>query len=138
MPTVECMGESFEVQAEISAWAFADFADAMGKAGDSDELDPRTITAMMSLIQDCIVPDDWERFKTVTRAKRASFQQLMQVTRDMAEARAERPTGRSSDSPDGPTSTEQKSGLSLEDRALEVSGLRPDLKLAVLRTRGVA
>lgn len=137
MPTVECMGESFEVHSEISAWAFADFAKAT-KGSDSDAVSTDAVLAMMDLLQDCIVADDWERFKAVTRAKRASFEQLMAVVKDMTEAQAERPTGRPSDSSDGPTTTNLNSELSLEDKALERSGLRPDQKLAVLRARGVA
>lgn len=139
MPTVECMGESFEVWPEISAWAFADFAEILGKSkDDADEFDPATITAMMGLLKDVVVPEEWERFKAVTRAKRANFGQLMQVVKDTTAAQAGRPTSRPSDSSDGPLATELNSGLSSEDRALAESGLRPDQKLAVLRTRDVA
>lgn len=136
MPTVECVGETFEVHGTISAWGLADFAEATAAAGDADMA--KSIAAMMTLLKDCIVETEWERFKTVTRAKRASFDDLFQIIKDMSSANAERPTGRSSDSSDGPTATGQRSGLSSEDRALEMSGLRPDQKLAVMRTRGVA
>ena len=139
MPQIECMGESFEVQSEISAWAFADFAEVLGKSkDDANEFDPATITAMMSLLQDVIVPEEWVRFKTVTRAKRANFEQLMKVVKDTTAAQSGRPTSRPSDSSDGPTVTAPNSGLSSEDRALAASGLRPDLQLAIVRSRDVA
>ena len=138
MPTVECMGETFTVQSDISAWAFADFAEAMEKNSDGDKFSAGTILAMMKLLEDCVIPDEWDRFKALTRAKRASFDDLMQVIKDMTAARAERPTGRSSDSSGGPEDTGLKSVSSAADKALEDSALRPDQKLAVLRARGVA
>lgn len=136
MPTIDCMGETFEVHPNISFWALSDFAEAMGQQDGS--VDAKSFKVITALIQDCIVPDDWGRFEAVTRAKRAGVDDLMKVVTSMVEANAERPTGRPSDSSDGPVVTFPNSELSSADKALDESGLRPDQKLAILRTRGVA
>jgi hypothetical protein len=137
MPSIECMGESFEVHPTMSFWALNDFAEAMAMAGD-DVVEAQSFKVITALIKDCIVAEDWQRFEAVTRAKRASVEDLMSVVTAMTAANAQRPTGRPSDSSDGPEGTALSSGLSAADKALAASGLRPDQKLAILRAREVA
>lgn len=135
MPSIDCLGESFEVWPEISAWAFADFAAKMEK-DDSEAAGAGAVLATMALLKDCVIPEDWDRFEAHTRAKRASFEDLLAVIKSMTSKQAERPTVRSSDSSDGPLVIDQNSESNSDDSTL--TRFRPDQKLAALRSLGVA
>lgn len=135
MPTIQFYGEEFQVESEVSQFALMEFAEAAADGQDGDTM--QGMASMLRLIQSAVAPDEWVRFRASARKNRADAASLTEVIKG-AFGSTERPTGRSSDSSDGPLVTAPRSELSSEDRALEASGLRPDQKLAVLRSRDVA
>ena len=78
--------------------------------------------ATLSLLEQCVHPDDWDEFEEVTTRHGVGHEGYMEVAgRVMAEL-ADRPTGRSSDSSDGPRTIEQSSTVdsSLPDHTQRV------------------
>lgn len=132
MPTVTCMGESFETWPSISAMAYVDFARSMKT--DENSVSPDSVLALMDLLQDCLLPEEWDRFQQVTRSKRAGFEDLMNVIKAMVEAQADRPTGQPTDSSAGLPTTDQKSESTSANKVVDMFPGRPDKQAAVLRT----
>lgn len=133
MPKLDWLGESFDVQDEISAIAMGDFA--VAAAGDDDKGSIATMAAMMGLLKDCVMPEDWQRFREVAVAKRAGFDALMEFVKDLITAQSERPTTQPSDFTDGLPATELKSVSSSADKVSQAFPGRPDKQLAVLRAQ---
>lgn len=135
MATAVFMGDSFNVQDEISAIAMGDFAVAAASTEGEDKNSLPAMAAMMGLLEDCVMPEEWQRFRKVAKAKRAGFDDLMKFVGEIMVASAERPTGQPSDSTDGLPTTELKSVSSSADKVTQAFPGRPDKQLAVLRAQ---
>lgn len=131
------LGEQFHVAEKVAALPLMRFA-KIAKAGvDADDLDG--LAAMYDLLEQCLHPDDWGRFQAHADKTRADGDELLKVVQDVFAVLAERPTGRSSDSSDGPRIIEPNStgvssspGTDRVIRRLNDQG-RPDLALLVRR-----
>lgn len=153
--TVEFFGETFTLSPDVSEFALMEFAEAAADGVDGDTM--QGMASMLRLILDCLAepepvvetaedgtetvvpqPSERARFRAVARKNRAAAKDLMPVIQAAFEGKAERPTGRSSDSSDGPGSTGPKSGSNSAVKGLERLAGRPDLQIAVVRTREVA
>jgi hypothetical protein len=132
--TVEFCGVQFRIAEKVAALPLMRFA-KVAKAGvDATELDG--MAAMYDLLEQVIHPDDWAKFERHADHERADGEQLLEVVQAVFVLLADRPTGRSSDSSDGPRTIEPSStadssspGSSVIAR-LNGSG-RPDLALLV-------
>lgn len=65
--------------------------------------------ATLSLLEQCVHPDDWDRFEEVTTEHGVDHEGYMEFAGRVMAALADRPTGRSSDSSDGPQTIEPSS-----------------------------
>lgn len=137
--TVEFKGQTFTLNDELSEWALLEFAEAADSGADGNEL--AGAAALLRFVVELIHPDDRARFRAVARRERAKAEDLVALLMGRVEEQAERPTGRSSDSSDGPESTELKSDANSGDKPSPASGLlngRPDLQLMIERRPALA
>ena len=128
MSDVSFGGESFAAAESIGLMALMRFAHVARSGTDANDM--AGLAAMYELLEQCIEPSDWERFQQTAMRTRATGDDLMRVVKDVIQAASARPTGRSSDSSDGPTATEPNSESSEAPylrvvRRLEAEG-RPD------------
>lgn len=100
MSAVEFLGEEFTVAERVSALAFMRFAKLARAGVDADDIEGQA--AMHDMLEQCIDPADWYRFQTHADRERADGAQLLDFIQRVFAVLAARPTGRSSDSPDGP------------------------------------
>ena len=132
MSDVSFGGESFAAAESIGLMALMRFAHVARSGTDANDM--AGLAAMYELLEQCIEPSDWERFQQTAMRTRATGDDLMRVVKDVIQAASARPTGRSSDSSDGPTATAPSSESSDAPlrvvRRLESEG-RPDLALMV-------
>jgi hypothetical protein len=130
--TVEFAGEQFRTRRKVGAIALMRFAKVAKTGGDSATMDG--LAAMYDLLEACIAKDEWQRFLSHAADVDADDGELMKVVSDVIELLSGRPTGRPSDSSDGPQTGKASSGgdSSLRVvRRLEDEG-RPDKALMVL------
>lgn len=129
--TVEFAGESFLIADRIGLMPLMRFA-KVAKAG-TDSTDLAGLAAMYDLLEQCIAPEDWQRFQDRADAARSDSDELLEVVSTVIETLSARPTSRPSDSSAGPQTTAEKStpasSSAVKDR-LEAAG-RPDLALMV-------
>jgi hypothetical protein len=130
---VQLFGEYFALNPrEDYEWAMIEFADAAMGGADSDLLSGAA--AVMSLLKSAIAADDWARFRKLAREKKAQTKRdLMPIVVGIFTQAAERPTGRPSDSSDGPSSTPESAEVASYRQVIEreeASG-RPDRALMV-------
>ena len=101
MPDIEFGGETFAGSEHgiplASLMRFAHVAKGGADANDLDGLD-----ALYRLLSKCIAPEDWERFLDTAERVNAKGDDLMAVVREVISGASKRPTGRPSDSSDGP------------------------------------
>jgi hypothetical protein len=102
-----------------------------GTSDGTDEIE--ALDATLSLLEQCVHPDDWEKFEQVTSAAGVDQEGYMDFAGRVMAQLADRPTGRSSDSSDGPriiepSSTDDSSSPVIH--RLNDKG-RPDLALMV-------
>ena len=135
--TVEFLGVDFRIADKVAALPIMRFA-KVAKAGvDASELDG--MAALYDLLEQVIHPDDWQKFERHADQQRADGEQLLGVVQGVFELLAARPTGRSSDSSDGPRTIEPSStadSSSPDTGTTRVIGRfndqgRPDLALLV-------
>lgn len=132
--TVEFCGVQFRIAEKVAALPLMRFA-KVAKAGvDATELDG--MAAMYDLLEQVIHPDDWAKFERHADQQRADGEQLLEVVQGVFVLLADRPTGRSSDSSDGPRTIEPSStGGSSSPGSNVITRLngqgRPDLALLV-------
>ena len=129
--TVEFAGEEFAMADRIGLMPLMRFAKTAKAGADTQDLDG--LVAMYDLLEQCIDPADWPRFQETANRERADGEQLMAVVGKVFQALAARPTRRSSDSSDGPTTTPANSAGDFSSQVverLEQQG-RPDLALVV-------
>lgn len=129
--TVELLGERFEVAESVGAFPLMRFAKAATARGGT----MARFAALYDLLEQCIAPTDWDRFQKHGAAVRADEDQLLGVVRSVFEVIGGRPTGRSTDSSDGPQIIEPSStpGSSSAERVIarHNEAGRPDLALFV-------
>ena len=132
--TVEFHGAEFHVAEKVGLMPLMRFAKVAKSGVDSNELDG--LAAMFDLLEQVIHPDDWSRFEQHAADLRADGDELMGLVSKVMSVIGERPTGRSSDSSDGPQTIEPRStGGSSSPAGRVIDRLnaegRPDLALLV-------
>lgn len=128
MATVELFGDTFKLNAEVSEFALMEFAEAASSGQDGDTM--QGFASTLRFVRECIDPDDLGRFTAAARKNKAKITDLLVVIKASFEQETERPTSRPSDSSDGPSSIEPKSGSNVDDKVSRLAG-RPDLQLMV-------
>ena len=133
MAEVELFGEVFALnRREDYEWAMIEFADAAVGGADTDLLSGAA--AVMALLREAIVADQWERFRKTARSNKAQTKRdLMPIVVQIFTQATERPTGLPSDSSAGQQSTPESSEVASYRRVVEreeASG-RPDRALMV-------
>lgn len=132
MSDVEFFGGRFQVAERVGLMPLMRFAKVAKSGVDSDDM--AGLAAMYDLLEQCIAPADWQRFQDAADKARADGEELMKVVQTAIELISARPTGRPSDSSDGPQITPQRSGSGRDSsaeeslrvvRELEAAG-RPD------------
>lgn len=107
MSTVEFLGEQFRVADRVGALPIMRFAKAAKSGADANDM--AGLVALYDLLGQVIHPDDWSRFEAHADAEHADGDALLAVVQDALTLVAARPTGRSSDSSDGPRTIEPSS-----------------------------
>lgn len=131
-------GQTFTLNDDISEWAILEFAEAVDSGMDGAEM--QGLAALLRFVVELIHPADRDRFRSLARKQRATAEDLFEFLTGKVEVDAERPTGRSSDSSDGPESIPPKHALNSAGKGSRTSGLhllagRPDLQLMVEAAR---
>jgi hypothetical protein len=128
MKTVEVFGETFGLNDSNSFFALLEFADADVEDGRE------TMKAQFRLLKDCIIADDWARFRAAATKHRATSEDLEVVFTAMSEAVTDRPTGLPADSSVGQPVTAPSSDAKPDGKVSEMFPGRPDKAFAVMQT----
>lgn len=134
--SVEFFGESLRLNPEPSEFAMLEFAQAADEGQDGESL--AGMASLLRFVTEIVHPDDRAKFKQLARKNRASSKDLIRLLGLKVEDETDRPTGRLSDSSDGPSVIAPKSEPSYEEKVSQRFPGRPDLQLAVLRSRKTA
>lgn len=132
--TVEFLGERFSIAERVAALPLMRFAKVARSGTQASDMEG--LAALYDLLEQCVHPDDWDRFQAHAERQRADGEQLLTVVQEVFALLAERPTGRSTASSDGPqiiepSSMDDSSSPGMEVvRRLNEQG-RPDLALLV-------
>jgi hypothetical protein len=141
---VRFQGEAFLAEFPVPPMALMEFAHIAADGVDSSDIEG--YAAMYDLLESVIKPEDWDRFKRHAKKTRATDADLQELVGKVVSGQTERPTGRPSDSSDGPTGTDLKSESAPEPspseeplharviRMHEKAG-RPDKALIVLQAQ---
>lgn len=135
--TVPFCGAEFRVADKVSSLAFMRFAKLAKSGLDTDDMEG--MAAVYAMLEQCIHPEDWGRFEAHADTERADGEALLAVIQAAFEVFASRPTGRPSDSSDGPQTTTPSSPAVSSSPATEADETirefeamgRPDLALIV-------
>lgn len=132
---VEFYGESFKVQSEPSEFALMEFAD-LAETGIDDAM-MAGMAAVKRFAESTLIESEIPRWRKVARKNRASTTALMAFVNAAwaDEEVAERPTGLPVDSSDGQPDIEPKSAASSDAKGSDRLTGRPDLRVAVARTK---
>jgi len=138
MATFTYFGEDFAYSEEFPAFEYAEFQEALSE----DEIDDGRATGVaLRLAVACVAESDRGRFRKVSRQHRAKVDDWLRVYRDWTAEATERPTGRPTDSSDGPTPAPENSGsqpvasvTSLPDRQEEPRPAQGAVALAMARS----
>lgn len=133
--TVEFLGREFALADRVSNLAVMRFAKVASQGVDSDDM--AGLAAMYDLLEQCIDPGQWHAFEAHADKERAQSDDLLELLQEVLPRIANRPTGRPSDSSDGPVSSNESSAGDSSSRViarLERQG-RPDLALMVDQAR---
>lgn len=117
----------FRVADKIGLMPLMRFAKVAKSGVDSNEIEG--LAAMYDLLRACIHPEDWARFEEHADRQAADNDQLLEVVGTVMRVVSERPTGRPSESSDGPSANEPESTVSFLRRA---SVGRPDLEAGLI------
>lgn len=115
--TVEWYGERFHVAERVGMMPMMRYAaftkrqmqrqrNGHEPTGE-DEIE--ALASSYELLERCLHPNDWERFEEHASAVGADLEELMEFVGQVMVVVANRPTGRSSDSSDGPRTIEPSS-----------------------------
>jgi hypothetical protein len=135
VPDIEFHGQTFALEDHFSDFALSEFAAAAAEDVDSETMEGAA--AVFNLLEACIVPKDWARFRKHAR-RHGSTEELLPIIAEVFKLHAGRPTSPSTDSSDGRGATELSSEVSVDDRALDLLAGRPDLQLMVMESRKTA
>lgn len=128
-------GEEFEVADKIGLMPLMRFAHLARAGVDADDMEG--LDAMYSLLRQCLTDDAWLRFEDAATRSRADGDELMAVVKEAIAVMTARPTGRPSDSSDGPQIMSENSADDSSSQViarLERQG-RPDLALMVTQAQ---
>lgn len=87
--TVELLGKRFRIADKIGLMPLLKFSAASDMRTD----DPKALSALYSMLQDCIVPDDWADFERHAIDTKAEADDLLNVIQEVMTKLAGRPTG---------------------------------------------
>jgi hypothetical protein len=127
----EFFGETFELPDRFNMRLFTRFGTLAKKGVDSEDIEG--VAMIDQLINQCLRPEDVDRFDEVCDRERPDFDELMEFVMGVVAEVTERPTKRPSDSSDGPTPTKPSSPADSSLRVihrLEEEG-RPSIALMV-------
>jgi hypothetical protein len=134
--TVEMRGQTYRIAEKVGLAPLMRFAKVAKQGTDANDMDG--LAAMYDLLEQCFADTaEFDRFLDVATVGRWDADEILEVVGKVMEVLAERPTGRSSDSSAGPSSTPLSSAAVSSLRAqrrLEQAG-RADLAVAVLERR---
>lgn len=119
-------GRQMRAHPELCELDMVEFMSAAGNQSATDAL-VKTLAWM------CVHPDDFHEFWTLARRMKQRSDDIFILCQKLIEVIAERPTGRSSDSSDGPSSTARSSGGDDFSVAMAANAGRPDRQLAIVR-----
>lgn len=100
-------GQTFELRDRVGLMTLMQFAAVAVKGVEVDDMEG--LVAVYRMLEDVIVPDDWQRFQDHARTVSASSDDLLAVVKQAMQVIGGRPTVRPSDSSDGPSSTTESS-----------------------------
>lgn len=117
--TLLFFGETFTLADEVGTMPLLEFAAAADAGTDASEM--AGLAAMHALLRDCLVDEDWARFRSVAKKNKADTDTLLQVCTRVYEVISGRPTesptgssgGQSSPSPSSSPSAARKAALGL-------------------------
>jgi hypothetical protein len=129
--TFAWFGETIRVNPQYSDLLFIEFLDAAATV----DMNSRTAAqkATMAFLRDQIHPEDWDKFVALNKANNQQFADMLDLAGGIVKAVAGFPTGRPSDSSDGPQPTKPSStgaSSSVASAMAQLQG-RPDLKMAI-------
>ena len=139
--TVEFCGEVFQVGERVGVMQLMRYARVVKRVQERQRSGAKTtgvdemeaLDATLSLLEQCVHPDDWDRFERVTTEQGVDSEGYMTFAGQVMSLLAGRPTGRSSDSSGGPQTIEPSS--TADSSSPVISRLndqgRPDLALLV-------
>lgn len=129
--TVTFAGEEFALSDRIGLMPLMRFAHVARSGVDSGDME--ALDAMYRLLEQCFTEESWLRFEDAATKARADGDELMGVVKDAIQTISARPTGRPSDSSDGPPAMTESSADDSSSPVIArlVSEGRPDLALIV-------
>jgi hypothetical protein len=135
--TISLLGETFALPEQPNPMALMEYASLINSGVHPESFDG--LAALHDLLEEYL-GGEWPRLRALAKKERVSADDLLDVVAMIHEVYADRPTGRPSDSSDGPTSTEVRSEGNVYGRAkrnLEAKG-RPDLAVVVMDAEAAA
>lgn len=125
-------GETIRVAPTAGDRELLDFLERAAQIDASDEVSSMVIVKQFLLSQ--VHGEDWARFMQVSKENNQQFVDFLQLAKDIVTAVSKFPTGRPSDSVDGPPTTNGKSpdaySSAVRAAAAQLKG-RPDLKMTL-------
>lgn len=131
--SVEFFGEDFVIADRIGLMPLMRFAKVAKSDVDSNDL--AGLAAMYDLLEQCIAPQDWQRFQDCADRNRADGDELMTVVSEVIERLTNRPTGRPSVSSDGPRIVEPNLTAPSSSPVMQRLAGRADLQLFVVQAQ---
>lgn len=136
MATAEFNGKDFLIAERVGTMPLMRFAKFAQSGIEADSMEG--LAATYEMIEQCLDPEDWSAFERHATTTRADEEELMEfVAKVMTIVSEGRPTGRSSDSSDGPQTIELSSEVDSSSSGAEAvihrfnEKGRPDLALIV-------
>lgn len=129
MSEVVFFGEPIRLADTVSEWALMEFAEV---AETVDDASLAGMAAVMRLLKESVLAEDWLKFRALARTNKASVEDCMPVVVAVYTTETGRPTVRPSDSSDGPPATSTNSTDVSAGVAVAALAGRPDLQLMVL------
>lgn len=126
--TFDYFGQTLHANPTLSDLDYVEF---LSVAGGISIDDLASLGAVKDFARMCVSAEDFGTFWSTALAHRQRVEDLFDVLTSIMEASMERPTGRPSDSADGPGSTAARSGAGDSSQALRKLDGRPDLQLFV-------
>lgn len=115
--------EKFKVSMGVGAMPLLEFAHAAQSGLDTSEMEG--LAALYSMLQDCIDPADWNKFRTTAKVHKSSTENLMKMATSIWAALSNRPLTSASSSEPGALS--QDTGLSSSEPASDTSSINTEL-----------